>query len=249
MGNNTELYMDMQEPNFWNWAEQYNDMYDEEYVEFTRYFFVDYENVNRDGLNGITKLSEEDCVRIYYSTSAETLTFGLHRRINESRAHFDYIKVQMPIKNAVDCQILFDIRDITKRNRSAEYFIVSKDTDFDKAIVEFNALNLKVKKVLEICKRDKPIINEVSKEVESKQIIKRTIQDEREKRERQIRSFYGQHFKEKIYTDHKEDIIQAVLKGKTKQQVNNNLMKIYTNKTVSEIYKKLQPLIKDLPGK
>lgn len=70
---------------------------------FIRYFFVDYENVNRGGLNGIVKLSGEDCVRIYYSETAETLTFGLHRRIIASRAHFDYIKVQMPIKNAVDC--------------------------------------------------------------------------------------------------------------------------------------------------
>lgn len=40
-----------------------------------RYFLVDYENVNRDGLNGVTKLSEEDCVRIYYSESAQTMTF------------------------------------------------------------------------------------------------------------------------------------------------------------------------------
>lgn len=247
MGDNEELHMDMQEPNYWDWVERYNGKCDddiescEEDIEFTRYFFVDYENVNRDGLNGITKLSEEDCVRIYYSESAETLTFGLHRRINASKAHFDYIKVQMPIKNAVDCQILFDIRDITKANRNAEYFIVSKDTDFDKAIEEFNAHNLKVKKVLEICKRDEPIKKEQPK--------KASAQSEKEKREAQVRSFFGQHFKKKEYKDHKEDIIQAVLKGETKQQINNKLMKFYPNETVSEIYKKLQPLIKDLPGK
>ena len=227
---------------------------DENNIEFTRYFFVDYENVNRDGLNGVTKLSEEDCVRIYYSESAETLTFGLHRRINASKAHFDYIKVQMPIKNAIDCQILFDIRDLAKENRSVEYFIVSKDSDFDKTIDEFNAHNFKVRKVPEICKRDELVKTEQLKRIEPKQpatqqIEKTTTKTEKEKWEAQVRSFFGRHFKKKVYVENKEEIIQSVLKAKTKQQVNNNLMKIYSNATVSEIYKKMKPLIKELPGK
>lgn len=217
---------------------------------FTNYFFIDYENVNKNGLNGITKLSEEDCVRIYYSSSAETLTFGLHRRIITSKAHIDYIKVSMPIKNAVDCQILFDIRDTIKENRNAEYFIVSKDTDFDKAIEEFKAHKLKIKRCLEICKRDEEIKLEKPKKVETNQSAENAIKKiTKKKREAQIRSFFGQHFKEKNYIEHKEEIIKIVLEAKSKQQVNNNLMKIYSNETVSEIYKKLQPLIKDLQGR
>lgn len=69
------------------------------------------------------------------------------------------------------------------------------------------------------------------------------------KKEAQVRSFFGIHFKKKIYKDCKEDIIGAIVSGKTKQQVHNNLMKIYTDKnTVSHIYKTIKPLIKDLPG-
>ncbi len=255
MGDDAELYMDMQEPGFWDGLERYNDKYDdfdiyEEEIEYARYFFVDYENVNRDGLNGITKLSEKDCVRIYYSDAAETLTFGLHRRINSSRAYFDYIKVQMPIKNAVDCRILFDVQDIAKENRNAEFYIVSKDTDFDKAIEEFNVHNLKVKKVLQVCKCDKPVKKEQAKKTKSKSTTKKTsTQNENENREAQIRSFLGQHFKENEYIEHKEDIIQTVLNGKTRQQINTKLMKFYPSETVGKIYKKLQPLIKGLPGK
>ena len=70
----------------------------------------------------------------------------------------------------------------------------------------------------------------------------------KEKLEAQVRSFFGQHFKKQIYRDKKEDIIQAVLKSKTKQQVNNSLMKHFDGKEVSTIYHKLDPLIKDLPG-
>ena len=70
------------------------------------------------------------------------------------------------------------------------------------------------------------------------------------KRESQVRSFFGQHFKKKIYVDYKEEIIQIILKSETKQQVNNGLLKLYSDGTVvSHIYKTIQPLISELPGK
>ncbi len=70
------------------------------------------------------------------------------------------------------------------------------------------------------------------------------------KRESQVRTFFGQHFKKKIYTDNKEKIIQIILNSKTKQQINNNLMKLYADgSVVKHIYQTIQPLINDLPGK
>lgn len=50
-----------------------------------------------------------------------------------------------------------------------------------------------------------------------------------------------------MYIDKKKEIIQAVLDAKTKRQVNNNLMKYFINQEVRNIYRKLKPLIKDLP--
>ena len=71
----------------------------------------------------------------------------------------------------------------------------------------------------------------------------------KEKREAQVRSFFGRHFKKQVYVDKKEEIIQAVLRSKTKQQVNNNLMKHFTSKEVKIICQRLEPLIRNLPGK
>ena len=51
------------------------------------YFLVDYENVRVSGLDGLAKLTENDVVIIFYSVNADSLTFGLHRRINESKAN------------------------------------------------------------------------------------------------------------------------------------------------------------------
>ena len=70
------------------------------------------------------------------------------------------------------------------------------------------------------------------------------------KRESQVRSFLGQHFKKKIYVDKKEKIIQIILRATTRQQVNNELLKLYSDgNRVKEMIKALQPLIKELPGK
>ncbi len=80
----------------------------------------------------------------------------------------------------------------------------------------------------------------------------KTVQSKKSdaKREMQVRSFFGQHFKKKIYVERKEDIIKTILNAGTKQEVNNGLMKLYTDGTVvSHIHKTVQPLIGDLPGK
>lgn len=70
------------------------------------------------------------------------------------------------------------------------------------------------------------------------------------KRESQVRSFFGRHFKKKIYVDKKEEIIQIILGATTRQQVNNELLKLYSDSNrVKEMIKTLQPLIKELPGK
>lgn len=85
-----------------------------------------------------------------------------------------------------------------------------------------------------------------------KSILEKFVQSKSKvaKRESQIRSFFGRHFKTEEYAEYKEEIIQIILKAKTKQQVNNSLLKLYSNGTeVSYIYKTVQPLIKDLPGK
>lgn len=70
------------------------------------------------------------------------------------------------------------------------------------------------------------------------------------KRESQVRSFFGQHIKKKIYVDHKEEIVQIILSAQTKQQVNNKLLELYADgNVVKQIYQTVNPLIKDLPGK
>lgn len=258
MSDDAELYNDMQEEWFWDWVDRQSGKVLKENNEnsvqkecvtkaYERYFFVDYENVNRDGLNGVSNLTVKDCVKIYYSEAANTLTFGLHRRINASKANFEYIKVQMPIKNAVDCQILFDLRDICKVNRTAEFFIVSKDSDFDEAIQAFNARKIVVKKLGEICKRSS---------VDEKKSVPNNVRPDavannngQSARQKSVRDFVRKKLIKEEYQKHLDDIVNIILTSKTRNDINNRLSRIYKTQVVGEIYKIIKVIIKDLPGK
>ena len=77
----------------------------------------------------------------------------------------------------------------------------------------------------------------------------KNVLSDKDRQETQIRSFFEEHFKEKEYTAKKEEIVQLLLESKNRQQINNDLLKIFRNNKVGAIYKRLKPLIKDLPGR
>lgn len=76
------------------------------------------------------------------------------------------------------------------------------------------------------------------------------LKNQTSQKEQQVRSFFFQHFIEKIYIDKKEEIIHIVLDAQSRQQVNNKLLKLYHDGSiVTKMLDTLQPLIKNLPGK
>ena len=197
--------------------------------KFKRYFFVDMENVHRNGLTGIGELTSKDCVRIYYSNPLENIPLELHMQIMACAAKFEYIRVDLPIKNAADCMILFDLRDIAVEHKKSEFIIISNDSDFDKPIEGFRERSIDAKKLSDI-----------------------NVKEALEKEE-QVRKFIDEHFKDITITGDRAKIIEktvrAVVKAKTRSEVNNNLMKIYDHDSIKMIFNELKPLIKDLPGK
>ena len=88
---------------------------------------------------------------------------------------------------------------------------------------------------------DKP---KVTKQESPQKVTKST----KSKKELQMRSFFGENFKEKKYKDKKEQIIDAFMTSKTKTQLNSKLTKIFQGSDVKVILKRLQPKIKDWPG-
>lgn len=116
-------------------------------------FFIDYENVKYHGLNGIVRLTSNDDVYIYYSENQNKMTFGLHRRICESNANFYYRKIYSNKKNALDNELIDELKEIVENEKiknKAVYFIISDDKGYDKIIKEFKSKNIKIDRLHEI---------------------------------------------------------------------------------------------------
>ena len=191
------------------------------------YFLVDYENVNVAGLNGITSLTENDSVIIFYSENADTLTFGMHRRINESKAEIKFQKVEVKEKNALDFQLCtylgYLIRDTMTEENLNNYFVVSDDKSY---------LSL-----IDYWKRFKIDLQVVSNLSEKKIILP------------EEKNFCDELDKElwKILT-HQSDIdeVKEIIKNsKTKVEVNNNLGKKFTSQQGGKIYRAVKKFISD----
>lgn len=188
------------------------------------YYLVDYENVKSHGLDGITSLDENDALVIFYSENADSLTFGLHRRLNESKAKISYQKVDVGTKNALDFQLATYLGYLVRDNEGKEstYYIVTKDQGFSSLVNYWKRRKINVSLIVDLSGRD--------------------VQKEKNDLRVQV---------EKVVSD--EAVVDIVVKYiqqyKTKLGINNALAKEFKDsKKASEIYNAIKPLIADKKG-
>jgi hypothetical protein len=190
-------------------------------------FLIDYENVNVEGFNGLSNCTENDYIKIFYTKGAETLTFGLHRRLSESKSKIEYYKVENGSKNALDFQLSSYLGYLISSNPNEKYYIVSKDKGYEILTnfwQKYKNLNCQISLV-----SDLSLKNEQEEKNKLKQSIKSALSDTN-------------------YNDLVNDIFVLIEKYKTKQGINNALVKAYESKKAGEIYKKIKPLLTDKKG-
>ena len=190
------------------------------------YYLVDYENVNKAGLNGVSKLSKDDVVWIFYTENADSISFGLHKRLNESQATINYKKVQKGTKNALDFQLSSFLGYLIKENENTNYnyYIVSKDKGFN-SLIEFWNKKISINLVINVAKE-----NEQAKQDELIKSVDELIKN----------------------SDDALIVARIIQKYKTKSGINNALMKEFpskNNQESSKIYNAIKPLIADKKGR
>ena len=94
-------------------------------------YMIDYENVKTGGLNGISRLTAEDKVIIFYSENANRLTFDLHRRLMECPAQIEYREVLVGGHNALDFQLVTYLGYLIAKDPRGQYLIISYDRGFE----------------------------------------------------------------------------------------------------------------------
>lgn len=189
------------------------------------YYLIDYENVKTHGLDGISGLGREDSVCLFYSENADTLTFGLHRRLSEAKAEIQYQKVETGTKNALDFQLSSYLGYLISENRdrNARFYIVTKDKGFGALVSYWSHRDVPVKIVMDLAGRD-----EDKEKDELNDRVSKVVSD-----------------KTAVPT-----VVKIIQQYKTKQGINNALLKEFKdNKRASEIYTAIKPLITDKKGR
>lgn len=113
------------------------------------YYLIDFENVKSRGMEGVELLTEEDTVCIFYSDNADSMTFDLHRKLNETKADIIYHKVAVGTKNALDFQLAtylgYLICEQQREGIHPNYFIVTKDNGFTSLMVYWKVQGVPVR--------------------------------------------------------------------------------------------------------
>lgn len=95
-----------------------------------RYFLVDYENVNWAGLYGISFLTEDDTVLIFYSDHADTVNFTTLDYIMRSKALIKRHRITKFGNNALDFQLSTYVGYLLGTHTEGEVYIISKDQGY-----------------------------------------------------------------------------------------------------------------------
>lgn len=183
-------------------------------------FLIDYENVSASGLDGLETLTEQDTVYIFYTENADRLTFDAHRRLMESPAKVRYYKVETGTKNALDFQLVSYLGYLIRENNGCGYFIISKDSGFDSVLKFWELRNVSITRLPNL-------------DVETT---------------RQTQTELNQKLRELLDETEVQSVLDMIQKYKTKQGLNNALMKQFDNKKTSEIYRIIKPYIANKKG-
>ena len=190
-------------------------------------YLIDYENTKGAGLEGLEELTERDTVYLFYSENANTMTFRMHHRISESPVHFEFLDVGVGSRNALDFQLSTWLGYLINEywGQKERFYIVSKDKGFGSVCQFWKARG----------------------------IFTEQVQDLSGQREEELKDQLEAQVSEVIAEPEvAEKIASIILKYKTKQGINNALMREFPsqdNRKSSEYYKLIKPMIKDKKGK
>ncbi len=211
------------------------------------YFLIDYENVNVAGFDGVSNLTESDYVIVFYSENAETLTFGLHRRITESKANFQFQKVAVKEKNALDFQLCTYLGFLVNDTLTSEddeknfYYIVSNDKGYSvlpEYLKKFGAdvkivSNLSKKVVTPAAPNPAPKDTSTASTTPTKPNSATKPVGELEKTLIKV-----------LKMNDVSEIVRNINNLKTKTEINNYLCKKFSSQKGGEIYRAIKQFIK-----
>jgi len=183
-------------------------------------YFVDYENVQLSGLNGIEKLGKNDKVVIFYSKNAEAMPLTLCDALSDSETTVVYVRNERIGMNSLDYQLSSFLGFMIGEAPSANFYIISKDTGFEAVLDFWNYRNVPIIRARSLA--ETPAV--VHADFKLPPDVAEALKDEK-------------------FSQLELVTIARIMRiSKTKELLHNNLMKNFT-KDVRRLYGKLKNLI------
>ncbi len=232
-------------------------------------FLIDYENLGDGAFSHISALTSQDKIIIFYRENVSRISISNHILLEKLDITKEYIGVKSQGKNALDFQLVTYLGYLIAKDGDAEYCILTKDNGFDAAGGFWRHRGYKVRRhqnlALENTNKanqeqipvipvslpvettiekpaepltETPVENSVEKIIESalpKATDNEISLENNKDFQKSITKFKGKSAK----------IIAIIKKYKTKQGINNAIVKEYGSETAGEIYKAIKPFIKD----
>ena len=185
------------------------------------YYLIDYENTGENGLDGIENLDSRGRVIIFYSENADKMSFDLHQMLQECSASIEFKKITTGKKNALDFQLATYLGYLMAKAEGGNFYIVSKDLGYEVLLEFWKGRHLRL---IEMISAGAP--KEEGKPGGLEEKLQMAIPEEKDWKA----------------------ILEYITQCKTKQEVNNALVKNYGSEKAGKLYKKIKPLMKNKKG-
>lgn len=192
---------------------------------------IDLENVNIGGLQGATALCKDDTLYIFYNGTLK-ISIDMHRSIEKLECEKHYQKVTTKTPNALDFLLVTILGDMIGNNSESPYAVISNDKGFDVVVKYWKSKNVDIVRCSNI------------KEAKS---INPDVDDTKKATEEKVDELFLSASKAPDVD--RKLIAKYIDKYKTKQGLNNALLKMYGSNTTGEINKIIKPLTKNKKGK
>ena len=202
------------------------------------FYLIDFENTKN--ISSLSDLSDQDTIIFFYSQNANSLSFDLHIELNKSTANKKYFLAQCGGKNALDFQLSSYVGYLISAYPNEKIIIISNDKGFGYLLSfwqEQGFTNIEIRKNISENPIDSKDVVENNKNVHSQNPIQTQVETIQDVLKKNIPSL-------NISINQIVEIEKIVNGFKTKQAINNNLMKLLRDSDkVGKITKVIKPYL------
>ncbi len=122
-------------------------------------FLIDFENVSSSAFVGVEELKADSKIILFYSEQSSKISIDTHRQLEQAKVEKEYIPIKTGGKNALDFQLVTYLGYLIGENKDENYVIISNDNGFDHVCKFWKQRSVNVQKCANLMMESKEKMN------------------------------------------------------------------------------------------